>query len=185
VEDAAIVALYWQRDSRAITETDGKYGPFCRRVAQNILTLPEDAEECVNDAWHRAWNTMPPKRPDSLRAYLARIVRNLSLDRWRREHTQKRGNGMELLLSELEECVPTARSTEEIVEAAELSQSIDRWLKGLPQSDSALFVRRYWNGELVSELAREAGAPENRLRQKLFRLRHSLRKALEKEGVNL
>ncbi len=124
MEDAAIVALYWQRDPQAITETDGKYGPFCRRVAQNILTLPEDVEECVNDVWHRAWNTMPPQRPDSLRAYLGRIVRNLSLDRWRREHTQKRGNGMELLLSELEECVPTAQSTEEIVEAAELSRSI-------------------------------------------------------------
>ncbi len=185
MEDAAIVELYWQRDSRAITETDGKYGPFCRRVARNILTLPEDAEECVNDAWHRAWNTMPPQRPDSLRAYLGRIVRNLSLDRWRRERAQKRGSGMELLLSELEDCVPAARSTEEIVEAAELSRSIDRWLKGLPQPDSALFVRRYWNGEAVLELAEEAGVPQNRLRQKLFRLRGSLRKALEREGVNL
>lgn len=83
MEDKQIVALYWQREERAITASEEKYGPVCRSVSYNILQSRPDAEECVNDTWHRAWNTMPPQRPNSLRAYLCRIVRNLSIDRWR------------------------------------------------------------------------------------------------------
>ena len=185
MEDAAIIDLYWARDQRAIAESDGKYGPFCRRLALNILTVREDAEECVNDTWHQAWNTMPPRRPDSLRDYLGRIVRNLSLDLWRRNHAQKRDHGMEQLLSELEDCVPTRQSVEQAVEAAELSRIISRWLDTLPPRDRALFIRRYWNGEPVAELAVQEGEPANRLSQRLLRLRKSLRKALEREGVTL
>ena len=87
MEDAAIVALYWSRDEAAIAETQRKYGAYCRTIAQNILGSWEDAEECVSDAWHRAWNAIPPQRPDSLPAFLGRIVRNLSLSRWRRERS--------------------------------------------------------------------------------------------------
>ena len=106
MEDSGIIALYWQRDQRAISETDSKYGLFCRSLAQRILSSREDAEECVNDTWHRAWNTMPPERPRSLRAYLARIARNLSIDRWRKQSAQKRG-GKEMIfaLDELGECM--------------------------------------------------------------------------------
>ena len=93
MEDSAIVALYWQRDQQAITASDEKYGALCRGLSWNILESREDAEECVNDTWHRAWNTMPPQRPVSLRAYLARIVRNLSIDRYRLRRSQKRGGG--------------------------------------------------------------------------------------------
>lgn len=185
MEDAAIIVLYWARDQRAIVETDGKYGPFCRRLALNILTVREDAEECVNDTYHQAWNTMPPQRPDSLRAYLGRIVRNLSLDLWRRNHAQKRDRGLEQLLSELEDCVPARQTVEQAVEAAELSRHIGDWLETLTPRDRALFVRRYWNGESLAELAAEAGEPANRLSQRLLRLRRGLRKALEREGVTL
>ena len=104
------MALYWKREERAITASEEKYGPVCRSVSYNILQSRPDAEECVNDTWHRAWNTMPPQRPNSLRAYLCRIVRNLSIDRWRQRYSAKRGGGMEALVLELEECVPAVPS---------------------------------------------------------------------------
>ena len=185
MEVAAIIALYWARDQQAIAETEEKYGPFCRQVAWNILTVREDMEECVNDTYHQAWITMPPQRPGSLRAYLGRIVRNLALDLWRRNHAQKRGSGMEQLLSELEDCVPARQTVEQAVEVRELSELISRWLKGLPPREAALFVRRYWNGESLTALAAQAGEPANRLSQRLLRLRKSLRKTLEQEGVTL
>ena len=93
MEDAAIIALYWARDQRAISATDEKYGTPCRALATRLLDSREDGEECVNDTWHRAWNTMPPQRPVSLRAYLLKIVRNLSIDRWRGRQARKRGGG--------------------------------------------------------------------------------------------
>ena len=103
MEDTAIVELYWARDQRAITASDEKYGGLCRGLSFNILASREDAEECVNDTWHRAWDTMPPQRPASLRAYLVRLVRNLSIDRWRARKSQKRGEGLEALVLELED----------------------------------------------------------------------------------
>ena len=90
VVDGAIIELYWQRDEQAITASDQKYGGLCRSLSQNILDRWEDAEECVNDTWHRAWVTMPPQRPGSLRAYLVRIVRNLSIDRYRARRSPPR-----------------------------------------------------------------------------------------------
>ena len=96
MEDSAIIDLYWARDQYAITASDEKYGALCRGLSQNILSSREDAEECVNDTWHRAWDTMPPQRPGSLRAYLAKIVRNLSIDRWRARRAEKRGEGREV-----------------------------------------------------------------------------------------
>ena len=131
MEDAAIVALYWSRDEAAIAETQRKYGAYCRTIAQNILGSWEDAEECVSDAWHRAWNAIPPQRPDSLPAFLGRIVRNLSLSRWRRERAQKRYAGLDAMLSELEDCLPDHRGVEEAVEGRALTSCIERWLEGL------------------------------------------------------
>ena len=116
MEDAAIIGLYWARDERAITASDEKYGKLCRALSQNILDSREDAEECVNDTWQRAWDTMPPQRPGSLRAYLAKITRNLSIDRWRAKRAEKRGRGMDVLLEELEESLPAAPSAEELTE---------------------------------------------------------------------
>lgn len=105
MDDGAIVARYWSRNESAIAETDRKYGPYCRVIALNILGSREDAEECVSDTWHSAWNSMPPQRPGSLSAFLGRIVRNLSISRWRRERAQKRYNGVDSLLSDLEDCL--------------------------------------------------------------------------------
>ena len=107
MEDSAIVELYWQRADEAIPETERKYGHYCRRIAYNITASHEDAEECVNDTWLGAWNAMPEERPRFLRAWLGKVVRNLALDLWQRNHAKKRYGGMVLLLSELEDCVPS------------------------------------------------------------------------------
>ena len=162
MEDANIVVLYWDRDQRAITASDEKYGGLCRSLSHNILASREDAEECVNDTWHRAWDTMPPQKPNSLRAYFCRIVRNLSIDRWRARYSRKRGEGMGSLVLELEECVPAVPSAEEQWETEEIGAAIDRWLDGLDRGDRVLFVRRYWYGDRVDELAARLGKSPNK-----------------------
>lgn len=182
MEDREIVALYWQRSERAVAETDAKYGAFCRAVALDLLSVREDAEECVNDAYQAAWESMPEEKPDKLRAWLGRVVRNLSVDRWRKNHRQKRYAGLETLLSELDDCVPSAEDVERTVEAAELGRAIDAWLRTLPEDDARLFLRRYWNGTPLQTLAKERGVAPNKLAQKMYRLRLGLKAALEKEG---
>lgn len=185
MEDQQIIQLYWDRLEQAIVESERKYGSYCRSIARRILAVEEDAEECVNDTWHRAWNTMPPQRPGSLRAYLARIVRNLSIDRWRAKRSQKRGEGMEALVLELEDCVPAVQSAEAEFEAKETAAAIDRWLDTLSQEDRVAFVRRYWYGERVDALAGQCGCTPKQMAGRLFRMRGSLRRALEREGVSL
>lgn len=185
MEDSAIIELYWARDEAAITHTDQKFGPFCRRLAFNILSDREDSEECVNDTWHRAWDTMPPQRPNSLRAYLGRIVRNLSVSRLRQRTAQKRGGGLEIMLSELEDCLPSSVGVEQTLEARELSEQINRWLRSLPQDDRVMFIRRYWYGDAVNELAREWDLLPNQLAKRMLRLRLSLKTHLEREGVRV
>ena len=176
MEDVQIIDLYWLRDERAIGETDAKYGNFCHRIAMNILHSFQDSEECVSDTYTRCWDTMPPQRPVSLRAYLGTIIRN---------HAQKRFGGAEVLLSELADCVPAPESVQRTVEAEELGGLISAWLDTLDREERALFIRRYWNGEAVKELAGELGVRPNALTKKLLRLRESLRRSLEREGVSV
>lgn len=183
--DTQIIDLYWARSEEAILATADTYGGYCAAIAWNILHSREDTEECVNDTWHRAWDTMPPQRPNSLRAYLCRIVRNLSIDRWRAARSQKRGEGLGQLVLELEDCVPAGPSAEEAWEARETAAAVDRWLDALAQTDRMLFVRRYWYGERVDQLAARFGYTPNGAAQRLRRLRDGLRRALEQEGVKL
>ncbi len=185
MEDTAIIDLYWARDEGAIAASNAKYGGLCRSLSQNILNSREDAEECVNDTWKKAWDTMPPQRPGSLRAYLAKITRNLSIDRWRAGRAERRGNGMGPLLAELEDCLPAVPSAEEITEVRETARAIDRWLDTLSQADRTAFLRRYWYGQPVSRVARQAGCSPNGMTKRLSRLRISLRKALEQEGITV
>lgn len=186
VDDQQIIALYWDRDQAAITESGVKYGPLLHSISYHILSSHEDSEECVNDTYGKAWDTMPPKRPDSLAAYLGRIVRNLSLNRWHQLRARKRGrDGGTVLLSELADCVPASQSVEETVEAAELTELIRRWLEALPQEDRVLFLRRYWFCDPVNQLAEAAGTTPNKLAGRLYRLRQKLRVTLEQEGISL
>ena len=183
MEDVQIIDLYWQRNEAAIAETDYKYGRFCHKLAMNILHSFPDSEECVSDTYGKCWDTMPPQRPMSLRAYLGAIVRNLSISRYRACHAQKRFNGAEVLLSELNDCVPAPESVQRTVEAAELGELISCWLQSLADEERALFIRRYWSGDAVKELAGELGVRPNALTKRLLRLREDLRRYLEREGV--
>ena len=185
MDDSRIIDLYWQRSETAIDETAKKYARYCHSISFNILRSEEDAEECVNDTWYAAWDKMPPERPQSLGAFLGRIPRNLSVSRWRQSRAQKRYSGMEVLLSELEECVPAPGTVEEDLERRQLAQAISTWLDTLGPEDRRLFIRRYWYGGGVKELAEEAGERANTLSQRLSRLRKNLRIFLESEGVEL
>ena len=185
MEDEKIVALYWERSENAIAETEAKYGAFCLSVARNLLDTREDAEECVNSTYLEAWNSMPTQRPTNLRAWLGRVVRNLSISTFRRNHAQKRYAGMEVLLSELDDCVPGTDTPETAVEAAEIGRATDTWLRSLPAEDRKLFLRRYWNGEPLNRIAEECGIDPAKLAQKMYRLRKSLKQALEKEGITV
>ena len=185
MDDLAIVELYHRRSEQAIAESDRKYGALCHSIALRLLALREDAEECVNDTWHAAWNRMPPDRPSALGAFFGRITRNLSISRWRRDHAKKRYDGIEILLSELEDCVPAPRTVEEDFDRQQLASSISAWLDRLTEEDRRLFIRRYWYGDPVKELAAEWGETANVLSQRLLRLRRSLRTFLESEGAEL
>ena len=183
MEDLQIITLYWARDERAIRESADKYGGFCHRISYNILRNGGDAEECVNDTWLHAWNSMPPERPSLLSAFLGRIVRNLSISRWRETHAAKRSGGAQLLLDELAECLPGGTETEAAFDARETARIIDRWLDAQTADDRALLIRRYWHGESITDLADEAGLTAQRLTKRMFNLRRSLRRYLEQEGV--
>ena len=185
VEDERIVELFNRRDELAIAAAEEKYGAYCRSIAQNLLGTSEDAAECVNDALHAVWRAIPPEKPRSLKTYMGRVVRNLSVSRWREQHAKKRFDGMELLLSELSDCVPSPLNVEEAVEQRRLSELISAWLDTLGEVDRALFVRRYWYGEGVSELARERGCTPPQLTQRMLRLRRALRAFLESEGAEI
>ena len=185
MEDREIVQLYWDRDERAISESDAKYGPLCRSVALRILTVPEDSEECVSDTWLRSWNAIPPKRPDPLGPFLAKITRNLALDRWRRDHRAQRYAGETApVLEELGDLV-SGESTEDEVLRRELVRALNGFLEGLPGEDRDLFLGRYLAFETLEGLAKRSGRSVSGVRKKLLRLREKLREHLRKEGIDL
>lgn len=185
MEDREIVALYHARSETAVAETARKYGAFCLRIALNLLGIREDADECVNDTYLAAWTRMPPELPASLRAFLGRITRNLSISRYRQMRAQKRYAGMEALLSELDDCAPSPETVEQVLDAMELTRHIENWLGTLPERERRLFVRRYWYGEGLGTLSAADGAKPEQLAQLMLRLRRSLRTHLEAEGVEI
>lgn len=185
MEDLKIIQLYWSRDESAIVETKNKYGNLLHSIALNILSNRQDSEECINDTYNRAWNTMPPEKPKYLPAYLGRIVRNISINLWHKNRAQKRYDGMDLFLSELEEVIPDFYSIDKEMENKDLANTIKAWLYTLSQDDRLLFVRRYWFGDSLKKLADESGTNPNKLAGHMYRLRLSLKNALEKEEVFL
>ena len=185
MEDEQILDLYFARNQEAIRETAQKYGDYCYGVAFRILENRPDADECVNDTWFQTWNAVPPQRPRQLKAFLGRVVRNLSLDRWAFLHAQKRGGGrVEVLLSELEDCIPAALATpEQRLTEREVGASVTRWLEEQPQKNRVAFIRRYWYADSLSETARRIGCSEMAAKSLLHRMRVSLRVYLEREGM--
>ena len=186
MEDCRIVELYWQRDHSAITETSAKYGAYCTAIARNILPDDRDAEECVNDTWLGAWNSMPTQHPTLLGAFLGRITRNLAFSAYRASHAEKRGGGtLPLILEELTGCIPTVPSAAQAVEDAELEEAVNQFLRGLPERECNFFLRRYWYAEPLAEIALRYGEKLNTVKTSLFRTRQKLKVYLEKEGMIL
>ncbi len=184
MEDGKIIELYWARSQQAIAESEKKYGPYCHTIARRILEREEDAEECVNDTWLRAWNVMPPQRPGILSAFFGKVTRNLSLDRWRRLRAAKRGGSqVEIALHELEDCLPDRRRPDENLEAGETAAMISAFLRRQPREDRALFVRRYFHLEPLNELAERFGMSVGQVKSRLHRMRGRLREELERQGV--
>ena len=183
MDDKEILTLYWNREEAAIAASAQKYGHYCGRIAGNILSQAEDVEECVNDTYFRAWNAMPPERPSALRAWLGRITRNLSLDRWKAGRTQSRGAGMETLLGELDECIPDHRGPEQAAEERVLAECVSVFLRGQTADNRYIFLRRYWYGEDIAAIAKRLDCGESRVKSALFRTRKALRAFLEKEGI--
>ena len=185
MEDTKIIDLYFARNETAITETDLKYGAYCRSIAWNILQNHEDSEECVSDTWLRAWNAMPPQRPRVLRQFLAKITRNLSLDRFRADHAQKRGSGeVPLALEELKECVGSGDPATD-AERKLLEELIGQFLQQLTQRDRSVFLRRYFYMESRKDIAARYGMKETNVRLCLSRTRQRLREYLRKEDFPL
>ena len=182
--DEQIVALYWERDEQAIRVTQERYSAYLLSIAMNILANREDSEECENDTYLAAWHAMPPKRPSALAAFLAKIIRNLSLNKRRSNHAEKRGGGMTVIaFEELEGCLAENRSFREELEAEELAEVLNDFLSALGETERNLFVCRYFYGDSISDIADRFGYGESRVKTALMRTRNKLRAHLEKEGV--
>lgn len=184
VEDTEIIELYWQRSETAIKETDGKYGSYCKSIIHNILQNREDTEECINDTWLHTWNSIPTERPYEFRTWLGRIARNLAFDRYRRRTAKKRGGReMDVLLSELEDCLPSIQTVEKELEDAELANLINDFLKKQKKENRMIFVGRYYYSDSVKQIAERYGISESKVKSSLFRTRNGLKTHLEKEGI--
>lgn len=186
MEDSQIIELYWQKNSEAISETNRKYGSYCFTIANRILHNHEDSEECVNDTWLHAWNTIPPQKPEKLRIFLAKITRNLSFNRFNAKVAKKRGGGeTALVLDELSECLVSETDVENAYAAKELGQCIRRFVKNLPEREGNIFVRRYFFTEPIAIIAKQYGLSRNNVMVILSRTRKKLKAELIKEGFFL
>ncbi len=177
MDNQGIIELYFARDEQAISHTAARYGAMCRTIAQNILQNREDTEECISDVYLKVWLSIPPERPRSLAAYIARITRNLALDRYRAEHRQKRNRDMTLSLEELSDCIPMRDE-----EASALPALLNEFLGRLEPAERQLFCGRYWHNTPVKSLARTHGLTPKAVTMRLLRTREKLRAFLEERG---
>jgi len=186
MEDEQIIALYLKRDEQAVSETERAYGGYCFSVANNILCCDADAEEVVADTWMKAWNSIPPQHPKSLKLYLARITRNLALSTWRSRSAGKRGGGQVLVaLEELGDCVSGDGDVSHALDKKELGKAISDFLRSQNARDRAVFLRRYFYMEDTEEISRRFGLRESNVLQILSRIRRRLKHYLIQEGYDL
>ncbi|MCD7823305.1 MAG: sigma-70 family RNA polymerase sigma factor [Oscillospiraceae bacterium] len=184
MDDNAIIELYWVRSESAIDETDRKYGGYLSTIAYNILHSWEDSSEAVNDTYLRAWDSMPPERPNILSAFLGKITRRISLNKRRDQRAEKRGGGeIDLVLDELAESLPSKSSVEEEVDAKALTETLNRFLGSLKEAERDMFLRRYWYMDSIKDIAEMLGCGESKVKTTLFRTRKKLLATIESEGL--
>ena len=183
MEDKEILDLYFARNEEAIRETDVKYGHYCFSVAWNILFDREDSEECVSDTWNRTWQLIPPQRPNRFQYFLAKITRGFALNCLRTKTRDKRGGSeYDIALEELEAVLSAGDDPAEVLNAKELSETVNRFLKHLKERDRNVFVRRYFYLESAKKIANRYGLSENNVNVILNRTRTQLKEHLQKEG---
>ncbi len=184
MEDSRIIDLYWARDEQAIDATAKKYGRYCYRIAFNILSNNEDANESVNDTYMGAWKSIPPHRPSVLSTFLGKLTRRISLNKWRNQNRSKRGGGEVLMaLDELSECIPSQHTPERELEMKELAQAINRFVGTLQPTERDIFVSRYWFLASIKEISLKFDYTESKTKSILFRVRKKLMNYLLKEGL--
>ena len=185
-EDREILDLFFRRDRQAIMEIRSRYGALCRKVAGQILNDDRDVEECENDAYMRLWSTIPPEQPKSLSAYLCRITRNLALDRYRYNHAAQRSSALTNAFEELEPFLPNTHGhVEAEMDAAELREALNTFLRGCTAEARAFFLRRYWYGESIREIAEGCNVSEAKVKASLFRTRARLKQELTRKGIDV
>lgn len=186
MEDEKIVELYWKRDTQAISETAAKYGKYCGAIAVNILGNTQDAEECVNDTYMNAWNSMPPNRPKLLQAFVGRITRNLAFNRYKYNCAEKRGGTESFaILNELEECVSGEETVDNEVYRREIINSVNDFLNKLPDKKHDIFILRYWYAESVNNIGKRFEMKPNAVSMTLKRLRCELQSYLLERGFEI
>ena len=183
MDDKDIIVLFWKRSQKAIEETASKYGAYCYSIAYNILNNNEDAEECVNDTYIDAWNSIPPHRPSILSTFLGKITRRIAIDKWRKANAQKRGGGeLPLVLEELGECVASFQNVEQTVEHNLLSEVIKDFVKKLPETERSIFICRYWYMDSIEDICKQFHFSQSKVKSMLLRTRKKLWNKLNKEG---
>lgn len=185
MQDKEIICGIAQKDETALTAAQLKYGVYCLAIAERIVGSRETAEECVNDALHHVWNSIPPQ-PDNLKMYLAAITRNLALNRLNADKAQKRG-GREInaVFDELSECISADETPESIVLEQQLGETVKAFLKTLPQRERDIFLRRYFFTEPTEQIAKQFGIRESNVLMILSRTRKKLKKYLQREGYSV
>lgn len=182
MEDGQIIELFWQRSEQAISETDQKYGAYCRQISKNILVNDSDSEENVNDTYLHTWHSIPPQRPACLLAYLGRIARNLAINKYKALRAQKRGGNFALSLDELDICTPSGLTVESELDRRRLGRSLNAFLHTQPGDVQVVFVRRYFFCDSIEAIAKRCGYSQSKVKSMLLRTRQRLRIYLEKEG---
>ncbi len=186
MDDNGIIQLYWDRDDQAITITSDKYGHYCKAIARNILNSEEDAEECVNDTYLNAWKSMPTHWPEQLATFLGKITRNLAFNRYKHNHTEKRGGGeIALVLDELTDCISDVDDVEQIINRQELIKAINSFVRSLSVNKRNLFVRRYWYADSISAIANDTGMLQGTVSKTLGRTRKELKAYLTERGFEI
>lgn len=183
IDDERIIELFFARSEKAIAELDIKYGKLCHKLSHNILNNRQDAEECVNDAYLGAWNTIPPAKPNPLQAYVCKIVRNISLKLYYRKEAIKRNSEYDIAIQEIEAYISAPNTVETAIETKELAQIIESFLDTLSEENFVIFMRRYWFADTYAEIAKRIGISEKNVSVRLTRIRKQMREYLMEREV--
>ena len=183
--DEEIIELFFERSEQALKELETKYGKVCLKTSYNILGNESDAEECVNDSYLGVWNAIPPTKPNPLLTFVLKIVRNVSLNRYYKNHASKRNSTYDLAVDELAEVIAAPDSVESVVEMKELTADIEEFLSSLSTKNRVIFMRRYWFFDSYEQIAKRVGISEKNVSVKLTRLRKQLKDYLSERGIFL